>query len=57
MQKKIATLKAQLALRSFAVHDTVTGGWIVARWDQSQYCQRIEDLEAFARRVGVPDGL
>lgn len=54
-EKKLTTLKAQLARRSFAVHDTSTGGWLVARWDRSHYCPRIEDLEAFARRVGVPD--
>jgi hypothetical protein len=52
-EKRVSTLKAQLALRGFAVHDTVTGGWLVAKWDQSKYCQRIEDLEAFARRVGA----
>ena len=51
--KHIATLRAKLALAGFVVHATVTGGWLVARWDRSHYCARIEDLEAFCRRVGV----
>ena len=50
-EKRLATLKAELALRGFAVHDTVTGGWLVAKWDQSHYCAHLVDLEAFARRV------
>lgn len=54
-EKRLANLKAQLALRGFAVHDTVTGGWLVARWDRAHYCPHLIDLEAFARRVGVPD--
>lgn len=53
--KRIATAKARLALRGFSVHDTVTGGWLVARWNLSHYCQHIEDLEAFLRRVGGAD--
>ncbi|MEJ8846381.1 hypothetical protein [Variovorax rhizosphaerae] len=50
--KRVANLKAALALRGFQVHDSTTGGWLVARWDLSHYCARIEDLEAFLRRVG-----
>lgn len=50
--KRLANLKAQLALRGFAVHDTASGGWLVARWDRSHYCPRLIDLEAFLRRVG-----
>jgi len=52
--KTVFTLKAELALRGFQVHNTTTGGWLVARWDRSHYCQHLADLEAFARRVGVP---
>ncbi|WP_218510850.1 hypothetical protein [Variovorax sp. dw_308] len=52
VDKGLATLKAELALRGFSVHDTVTDGWLVARWNLSHFCTRIEDLEAFLRRVG-----
>lgn len=50
--KRIATLKAALALSRFVVHETATGGWLVARWDRSQYCARVEELEAFLIRIG-----
>lgn len=52
-EKTVSTLKAELALRGFQVHDTSTGGWLVARWNLSHYCQHLIDLGAFARRVGV----
>jgi len=51
-RKRVASLKATLALRGFAVHDTAAGGWLVARWDRSHYCPRIADLEAFLKRIG-----
>lgn len=51
--KRLATLKAQLALRGFEVHDTATDGWLVARWNLSRYCATLEDLQAFAKRVGA----
>ena len=50
--KTIATIRAELAMRNFTVHDTVTGGWLVARWDRSHYCPHLIDLKAFLRRVG-----
>jgi len=51
-EKAITTLKASLALRGFQVHDTVTGGWLVCRWNLSHYCPHQVDLAAFAKRVG-----
>lgn len=50
--KRVANIKAELALRGFSTHDTVPGGWLVARWNMSLYCPRVEDLAAFLRRVG-----
>lgn len=52
-QKRLATLKAQLALRGFQVHDVSTGGYFVSRWNLTKYCPAIDDLEAFARQVGA----
>lgn len=51
--KQIATLKAQLALRGFVVHEVRNGGFMVGRWDRTMYCPRPDDLAAFARRVGA----
>lgn len=50
--KTVATIKVELLLRGFSVHDTVTGGWFVARWNLSHYRPRLIDLEAFLRRIG-----
>lgn len=52
-QKRLATLKAQLALKGFAVHDVSTGGYFVARWNLTKFCAAIDDLAAFARKVGA----
>lgn len=52
-QKRLATLKAQFALRGFQVHDVSTGGYFVARWNLTKFCPAIVDLEAFARQVGA----
>ena len=52
-QKRVATLKAQLALKGFAVHDVSTGGYFVARWNLTRFCPAIDDLERFARQVGA----
>lgn len=52
-KKRLVTLKAQMALRGFQVHDTATDGWLVARWNLSRYCKTLDDLEDFARQVGA----
>ena len=49
--KRVATVRAQLAIAGFATHQTRTGGWLIARWDRSHYAASIEDLEVFLRRV------
>ncbi|MDO9438552.1 hypothetical protein [Hydrogenophaga sp.] len=49
--KALATVKAGMALRGFQVHDTVTGGWLVARWNLSRYCPTFDDLREFAQQV------
>ncbi|MGC4395807.1 hypothetical protein [Hydrogenophaga sp. T2] len=51
--KRLSTLKAQMALRGFQVHDTIAGGWLVARWNLSRYCATLDDLAAFAKQVGA----
>lgn len=51
--KRLSNLKALMALRGFQVHDTVTGGWLVARWNLSRYCATLDDLQAFAEQVGA----
>lgn len=51
--KRLATVKAQLALRGFAVRDVSTGGYFVAAWNLTKFCSAIEDLEIFAEQVGA----
>lgn len=46
--KRLATLKAQLALKGFQVHDLVTGGYFVSAWHTTRFCPALADLEAFA---------
>ena len=52
-QKRIATIKAQLALKGFAVHDVSTGGFFVAKWNLTKFCPALADLQAFAEQVGA----
>ncbi|MDO9031741.1 MAG: hypothetical protein Q7V09_15010 [Hydrogenophaga sp.] len=51
--KRMATVKARLALAGFAVVDGSEGGWNICRWDRTRFCSSLEGLEAFAERVGV----
>ena len=53
--KRIATLKAQLALKGFAVHDVSTGCYFVARWNLTKFCPALADLEAFAAQMEEAD--
>lgn len=50
-EKRVATVRAQLALAGFATHQTRTGGWLIARWDRSHYAAQVDDLELFLARV------
>lgn len=51
--KQLATLKAQFALRGFAVQEVATGGYFVTRWNLSKFCPALPDLESFAAQVGA----
>lgn len=51
--KRLATIKAQMALRGYAVHDVSTGGYFVARWNLTKFCLTLADLESFASQVGA----
>lgn len=51
--KRLTTIKAELARRAFAVHNLAEGGFVVCRWNMSCHCQDLAALVAFARRVGV----
>ena len=51
--KHLATLKAKLALKGFAVHDVSTGGFFVSRWNLTKFCPALADLQAFAEQVGA----
>lgn len=51
--KRIATIKAQLALKGFAVHDVSIGGYFVAKWNLTKFCPALADLESFAAQVGA----
>lgn len=52
-ENRLATLKAQLALRGFAIHDVSTGGYFVAKWNLTKFCPALADLESFAAQVGA----
>lgn len=49
----LATIKAQLALRGHAVHETADGGFLVTRWSLVKHCPDLRCLAAFARAVGA----
>lgn len=50
--KRLATLKAQFALRGFAVHEA-RDGFLVSRWNLTKHLPTLDDLERFARVVGA----
>lgn len=52
-EKHLTTLKAQLALKGFSVHDLATGGYFVTKWNLTMLCPALADLEAFALQVGM----
>ena len=52
-EKRLATIRAELARRAFAVHALADDGFVVCRWNMSCHCQNLAALVAFARRVGV----
>ena len=52
-RKRLATLKAQLALKGFAVHEVTVGGFFVSKWNLTKFCPALADLESFAAQVGA----
>ncbi|MDG5973725.1 hypothetical protein H010_00590 [Hydrogenophaga taeniospiralis CCUG 15921] len=53
LDKAVATLRAQLALRGIHCYDCTTGGWLVCDHTMSRHCPNVESLDAFARQVGA----
>ena len=51
--KAEATQIAELALAGHAVHKGKCGDYLVCKYGLSRYCQDFEELQAFARKLGV----
>ncbi|MDL9998267.1 hypothetical protein QTI24_06610 [Variovorax sp. J22P240] len=49
----LARLRADLVLRGHELVQLPGGAFIVSRWQLSHYCADLEDLRAFAQRLGV----
>ena len=54
--KRLATLRAQLALGGFVLQEAHDGSFIVARWGQSRALVNLEAVSAFLRQVGGRHG-
>lgn len=52
-RKRLATLKACLALRGFELHETKTG-IVITKWGLARHVVDVDGGEAFLRQVGVP---
>ena len=52
-RKAEATQIAELALAGHAVHKGGNGDYLVCEYGLTRYCQDFDDLQAFARRLGV----
>lgn len=52
-RKAEATQIAELALAGHAVHKGRSGDYLVSKYGLSRYCQDLDDLQAFARKLGV----
>lgn len=51
--KAIATQLARLALAGHIVHRGDIGDFTVCKYGMTRYCKDFDELEAFARQVGV----
>lgn len=51
--KRLATLRAQLALAGWTLVDGIGGGYVASRWGRPCDLADIAAAEAFARRVGA----
>lgn len=50
--KRLATLRAGLALKGYELHDTADA-FIVRRWGLTRLLNGLESVEQFARQVGA----
>jgi hypothetical protein len=57
-RKTIATLRAQLALLGYQLHEIVgeegRRAWLVSRWDRSRELADVRAIEAFLAHAGGP---
>ena len=51
--KAEATQIAELALAGHAVHKGKPGDYLVCKYGMSRYCQDFDELQLFARKLGV----
>lgn len=51
--KAIATQIAELALAGHVVHKGQSGDYLACKHGMNQYCQDLEALQSFARKLGV----
>lgn len=51
--KAAVTQIAELALAGHVVHKGKSGDYLVCKYGLSRYCQDFDELQAFARRLGV----
>lgn len=51
--KRIATLRARLALAGWVLTTLPSGAHIVTRWGMVRHCTSLDAVEAFAQQVGV----
>ena len=50
--KRLATVRAQLAMKGIAAH-VVEDGFLIERWGYSRHVPTIEELELFAVQLGA----
>ncbi len=51
--KAIATQVAELAIKGHAAHQLKDGGFLVCKYGHTFHAKSLEELQAFARRLGV----
>lgn len=49
--KRLATLRARLALENFDLVELPGDGFIVKRWNWTQHCSSLAEVEQFVDRV------
>lgn len=51
LDKRIATIAAELALAGFALHRMTCGAYLITRWNLSTYAPNLRAAQAFLDRV------